>query len=392
MQTGSHESTVEDESLWQWFRGAWLTAALTAASLAVSIGVWLNNALQSWDAAKWGYLSPTAIWSGAVWGLLTPVLIHVNPVHWFFNAYWLARCGSSVERHLGIGRYALLVVATAVLGSAAELAVSSSTGVGASGVVYGVIGFMWVCRRHVPEFSRILTHKLLALAVAWIFLCVILTYTGVMAIANAAHFLGLAVGLLAGLIAVGRRKTLAKVALGGLTVVTMATAFVCPWSAYWWLHLASVFANRQDHEGAYLAATEALGLEAGNAEALLAHADASYGLGRYGEAKADLDTLIEADPQQPEYFTRRANAHFALEEYADARDDYSIAADLAPSNAFNFAWRCAACVELESLEQARKDCETALGLDPENREAKEKLTEIDRRLARLPDLAVPRPR
>jgi len=208
---------------------------------AVIIGVCVVNFLllnfsgESLKGAIFRILAPQPflIWGGAVWGLVTSAFVHLAWWHILFNMLCARDFGRAVERDMGASRYAGFVLAAAVVSSGWELLVSASTGIGFSGVVFALFGFMLARRRSRPAYQAILTRRQITWLLGWLILCFVLTVANVVPIANAAHLGGLAFGYLVGRFAEGARRRLAMAGLAcmGLGVV-MATVYM-PWSSTW---------------------------------------------------------------------------------------------------------------------------------------------------------------
>jgi len=143
---------------------------------------------------------------GEVWRLVTPIFIHFGAWHLFFNMYWLLDLGTMVERRQGTWRLALLVLVIAVLSNVAQYYVNMRipTFGGMSGVVYGLIGYIWMRGKHDPGSGLYLHSTTVTMAVVWYFLCL----GGIVgSIANTVHTVGFAVGLAWGyLSALGARR------------------------------------------------------------------------------------------------------------------------------------------------------------------------------------------
>jgi GlpG protein len=140
---------------------------------------------------------------GELWRLLTSALPHVNIFHLAFNLYWLWALGSYVEREFGHVRTSLLFVCLAAGSGAAEFAFLEG-GVGLSGVVYGLFGLLWVLHLRDIRFHDAMDVRIVNLFVGWFFLCIALTFTGVMPVANVAHGVGAALGALLGWVITSR--------------------------------------------------------------------------------------------------------------------------------------------------------------------------------------------
>ena len=136
------------------------------------------------------------VWDGALWALITSAFVHIAVWHLLFNLYWMGHLGSAVERELGSFKYLVLVLALAFVSSAWQLAVSNDTGIGASGVVYGLLGFMWRSKEQGPRYAAVLGSETAALFIIWLVACLVATHAGFANIGNAAHIAGLSLGVL----------------------------------------------------------------------------------------------------------------------------------------------------------------------------------------------------
>jgi GlpG protein len=68
---------------------------------------------------------------------------------------------------------------------------------GFSGVVYALFGYIWMKGLYEPEQGMIMHPNTITIMIAWLFLCM----TGLVgSIANAAHVVGLVVGVMLGLL------------------------------------------------------------------------------------------------------------------------------------------------------------------------------------------------
>jgi GlpG protein len=163
-------------------------------------------------------------WQHQPWRLVTSTWLHVNVIHLFFNLYWLALLGAPIERVLGTLRTAGLYLLLALTSSAAELAFFDG-GIGLSGIVYGAFGWLWTSQRSDERYRGVLAPETTRLFVGWFFLCILMTISGTMPVANVAHGAGALVGGLAGWAAhaAGRGRLVRAIPLG-LLVVSIALA------------------------------------------------------------------------------------------------------------------------------------------------------------------------
>lgn len=141
---------------------------------------------------------------GEVWRLATPAFMHVDLIHLVFNMIWFYIFGSQIERRQGPLRLVWLVLVMAVLSNAAQGLAPTDWGqmsgthrfLGLSGVVYGLLGYLWIKTTHDPASGLFVSGSTVAFLIIWLLLGV----TGVLAgfgmpIANMAHVAGLLVGM-----------------------------------------------------------------------------------------------------------------------------------------------------------------------------------------------------
>ena len=169
-----------------------VTVSLAAIALAVT-GLWWSGGDIDWlvmNGQVW------AKWE--LWRALTCTLPHVNIFHLAFNLYWLWLFGTLIERVYGHLRFAGIVFLLALGSSMAEFSLLYG-GVGLSGVGYGLWGLLWVLEQRDARFAGTVDRQTTLTFVAWFFLCIALTVTDVMPVANVAHGVGAGLGALVGL-------------------------------------------------------------------------------------------------------------------------------------------------------------------------------------------------
>lgn len=157
---------------------------------------------------------------GAWWQLLTSAFTHENYLHIGFNMLALWVLGPQLEQFLGLGRYLALYLGSALAGSVAVywLADPTSTTLGASGAIFGLMGALLVIalRRGGPVQS----------VVMWIGINIAFTFLAGPAISWQGHLGGLAGGVAMSLLFLGRRRGTAEwagvaVLVGALLVLAV---------------------------------------------------------------------------------------------------------------------------------------------------------------------------
>lgn len=158
------------------------------------------------DELVFGALS-TTISSGQVWRLLSPAFLHFGWMHLIFNLMWVWYFGRQIERLQGSRIMLLLLVVAGVGANLAQYATGTVLFGGMSGVVYALLGHVWLMSRRVPESGFFVPTMLVVFMLGWM----VFTMTdaaesvGFGNVANEAHLGGLLVGLASGWYTSSRR-------------------------------------------------------------------------------------------------------------------------------------------------------------------------------------------
>ena len=144
---------------------------------------------------------------GHLWLLVSCTWLHLGLLHVGFNLLWLAALGPLIEQKVGHARFALLYLALC-LGSSGLAYATEGSGVGLSGVVYGLYAFALVASRRDDDYRQVATPANTQVLGVWFVICVVTTYTGLFAVGNVAHGAGALIGLALGWCATRRRGTL----------------------------------------------------------------------------------------------------------------------------------------------------------------------------------------
>ncbi|HKY62380.1 MAG TPA: rhomboid family intramembrane serine protease [bacterium] len=179
-----------------------LSVALTLLSYADTTGRWIDY----FYISNYQIVGPYLQWRtdlpevlhGQVWRLVTPIFLHSGLLHILFNMLWLKDLGTILERKLGSLHFLILVLAFAILSNLGQYWMKGPNFGGMSGVVYGLLGYVWIRGRVDPHSGLSLNQSVVTMMILWFFLCL----TGLMGpVANWAHGVGLAAGMLWGFFA-----------------------------------------------------------------------------------------------------------------------------------------------------------------------------------------------
>jgi GlpG protein len=129
---------------------------------------------------------------GEIWRLFTPVFIHLSFLHIIFNMLWLRDLGSMIEGRQGAWQLLLLFLMFAGLSDFGQYYVSGPGFGGMSGVVYGLLGYVWIRGKLDPGSGLFLHPSTVNMMLIWFVLC----YTNWLGpVANTAHAVGLVAGM-----------------------------------------------------------------------------------------------------------------------------------------------------------------------------------------------------
>jgi GlpG protein len=152
----------------------------------------LSDNLLQWNGAL------PEIRHGQVWRLITPIFIHFGLLHLFFNMLWLRDLGSMIEARQSWKLLAVLVLVIAAGSNLAQYFFGGPMFGGMSGVVYGLLGYIWMRGKFDPGSGLYLHPSTVTMMIIWFFVC----FTPILPhVANAAHAAGLIMGLAWGYLA-----------------------------------------------------------------------------------------------------------------------------------------------------------------------------------------------
>ncbi len=183
-----------------------LTLAVVGALVARWVPDWLHwltfQDFVEVNGSMLGFISLNETYQrGEYWRVLTPTFLHFGLFHLVFNALWLWEFGRRLELVDGSRRFLTLFVILAVGANVGQYLWSGpSLFGGLSGVIYGLLGCIWIRQQRVPHPALALPRGIIVLMLVWLLLCLvgIVDFFIPGSIANGAHVAGLVVGLVWG--------------------------------------------------------------------------------------------------------------------------------------------------------------------------------------------------
>ncbi len=135
---------------------------------------------------------------------LTPALLHFGAIHLVFNTLWIWQFGRMIESAQSSILYFALVLFIAFFSNATQFLWTLTPNFGGlSGVVYGLLGYIWMWQVIMPYGRLRLPAAMIGVLLAALVLMEILASSW---IASAAHAGGLFAGMVAGIVTAGFSK------------------------------------------------------------------------------------------------------------------------------------------------------------------------------------------
>ena len=182
-----------------WLLAAKMNPSVTVLMIGSVLGTVIASYFPQWQRPLFfgGLASPD------YWRFVTPIFSHFGLVHLIFNCLWLSMLGSRIEKMSGSLHLLLLVLVTGVVSNVVQFVWSGSPYFGGmSGVVYALLGYIWIKDKVVPDPQLQLPPGIIGFMLGWLVVCM----TGILdlllgvGVANGAHLGGLIIGMLLGLI------------------------------------------------------------------------------------------------------------------------------------------------------------------------------------------------
>jgi len=136
------------QPLWQTLRAAPATTIIFAVCalvflVAESVGDTRTNA----TLIQFGAVGRQLVWPGEYWRLATSMFLHIGLLHLICNTWFGFRICALAESQIGAPRFLALYIGSGIAGSAVSVIGHDALSAGASGALFGVVGWMLVTLR-----------------------------------------------------------------------------------------------------------------------------------------------------------------------------------------------------------------------------------------------------
>lgn len=128
---------------------------------------------------------------GQVWRLITPIFLHGGFLHLLFNMWWMYDLGGVIEHQEKPWYLAILVLFIAAISNTAQYVVAGPNFYGMSGVVYGLLGYIWMMSVFSRRQRYFISQSTITIMMLWLVACLVGIIPGV---ANGTHVAGLVAG------------------------------------------------------------------------------------------------------------------------------------------------------------------------------------------------------
>lgn len=134
--------------------------------------------------------------NGQYWRVITPAFIHFGFLHVLFNLLWWKDLANILENTKGpIFLLAFLLLSAAIPNTLQAVMTGANFG-GLSGVVYALLGYLWIYKVVNPKAEYGLPKTDILLMIGWFVLCLFNVFS--FGVANWAHGGGLVLGMVVG--------------------------------------------------------------------------------------------------------------------------------------------------------------------------------------------------
>jgi rhomboid protease GluP len=118
---------------------------------------------------RFGATERQLVWSGDYWRLATSMFLHIGFMHLFWNGWFGFKMCTATERELGTGKFLALYLGSGIVGSAVSVIGHDAVSAGASGALFGIIGWRLVgLRMRFGSWRAFTQHPAIRQELIWI--------------------------------------------------------------------------------------------------------------------------------------------------------------------------------------------------------------------------------
>ncbi len=178
------------------FRLSPVTFSFIALSCFFSVITWFGDIH---SVLFWLVFDQTLILDGQIWRAITPIFLHFPAMgiifaHLAFNMIWLYEFGTRIERADSSLFLGVLIVVSGLLSNIAQAQFSIGIFGGMSGVVYALLGYLFIRPRVVPCYPVRIPDNMAYFLIGFMVLAGVGLFGS--GIANVAHFAGFFCGII----------------------------------------------------------------------------------------------------------------------------------------------------------------------------------------------------
>lgn len=127
-------------------------APVSALLVAINIVVFLlaeraGDTTRTETLVRFGAVNRHLVWQGEYWRLATAMFLHIGLVHVAWNSWMGFRISVAAERAIGPARFLALYLLSGIVASATSVIGHDAVSAGASGALFGLIGWRLVALR-----------------------------------------------------------------------------------------------------------------------------------------------------------------------------------------------------------------------------------------------------
>lgn len=294
---------------------------------------------------------------GRYLGLLTSSLLETSFLFLAWEIGWMWHFGQTIENRINAFFYISLIISSIIFPELFQILIFEQTGYGPGGIIYALFGFTWFRSVYEP-LNWPVSYREKASCIAFIFLCILVDYTGIYKVGIGGLVGGFIWGVFFGFVSRTIRIRLLQIFIPVFVLaVFLVPIFWAPWQISWLLNQADKYEAQKKPE----------------------------------EAKEVYSKILEKDPENKDgkagliYVLSVEAYDFDIkEDYEKAKELYAQILNLDPNNSFaKDNLKIIRISELEDdVEKAyeQKDyqktkaiCDQILDLDPDNELAKDRL-------------------